>query len=180
MWNKAVKINGADPDFHRRDLWNAITPGDYPEWELGVQLFDEAFAERFAFDVLDATKIIPEEEVPVRIAGRMVLDRVVDNFFAVQPRTDLRPSDRLSILKNGPQSFQGCKLGVLVTDGVDARLLSGVHRPGRPGRHRLVYGKVLPAALLGAEDERGVVANSGPHGDEDRPVTVSATLAKWQ
>ncbi|MFZ0241568.1 MAG: catalase [Desulfobacterales bacterium] len=82
MWNEAVKINGADPDFHRRDLWEAITAGSYPEWELGVQLFDEAFAEKFDFDVLDATKLIPEEEVPVRIIGRMVLDRVVDNFFA--------------------------------------------------------------------------------------------------
>ena len=82
MWNEAVKINGADPDFHRRDLWDAITKGDFPEWELGLQVFDEAFADKFAFDVLDATKIIPEEEVPVRIVGRMVLDRVVDNFFA--------------------------------------------------------------------------------------------------
>ena len=81
-WNEAVKINGADPDFHRRDLWDAISQGDFPEWELGVQLFDEAFAEKFAFDVLDPTKIIPEEEVPVRIVGRLVLDRVVDNFFA--------------------------------------------------------------------------------------------------
>ena len=82
VWNEAVKINGADPDFHRRDLWDAINSGDFPEWELGVQLFDETFAEKFAFDVLDPTKIIPEEEVPVRIIGRLVLDRVVDNFFA--------------------------------------------------------------------------------------------------
>jgi catalase len=82
VWNEAVKINGADPDFHRRDLWNAIQQGDYPEWELGLQLFDEEFAERFAFDVLDATKIIPEEEVPIRRVGRLVLDRCVDNFFA--------------------------------------------------------------------------------------------------
>lgn len=81
-WNEAVKINGADPDFHRRDLWDAVSSGDFPEWELGVQLFDEAFAEKFTFDVLDPTKIIPEEEVPVRIIGRLVLDRVVDNFFA--------------------------------------------------------------------------------------------------
>jgi len=81
-WNEAVKINGADPDYHRRDLWDAINSGDFPEWELGVQLFDEDFAEKFAFDVLDPTKIIPEEEVPVRIIGRLVLDRVVDNFFA--------------------------------------------------------------------------------------------------
>ena len=82
LWNEAVKINGADPDFHRRDLWDAITGGDFPEWELGVQLFDQAFADSFDFDVLDATKIIPEEILPVRIVGRLVLDRVVDNFFA--------------------------------------------------------------------------------------------------
>ena len=82
VWNEAVKINGADPDFHRRDLWNAISSGDFPEWELGVQLFDEEFAEKFDFDVLDPTKLIPEELVPVRTVGRLVLDRVVDNFFA--------------------------------------------------------------------------------------------------
>ncbi|HEX3344437.1 MAG TPA: catalase, partial [Polyangiaceae bacterium] len=58
VWDEAVKINGADPDFHRRDLWNAITQGDYPEWELGVQLFDEEFADQFDFDVLDATKLV--------------------------------------------------------------------------------------------------------------------------
>ncbi|MES2625051.1 MAG: catalase [Pseudomonadota bacterium] len=82
MWNEAVKINGADPDYHRRDLWNAIKMGDFPEWELGLQVFDQEFADKFAFDVLDATKLIPEEEVPIRIVGRLVLDRVVDNFFA--------------------------------------------------------------------------------------------------
>ncbi|MBL8771836.1 MAG: catalase [Phenylobacterium sp.] len=82
MWNEAVKINGADPDFHRRDLWDAITLGDPPEWELGVQVFDDAFADSFEFDILDSTKIIAEELVPVRVVGRLVLDRVVDNFFA--------------------------------------------------------------------------------------------------
>jgi catalase len=82
VWDEAVKINGADPDFHRRDLWNAIQSGNYPEWELGLQLFDETFADSFAFDVLDATKLIPEEEVPIRRVGRLVLDRCVDNFFA--------------------------------------------------------------------------------------------------
>jgi catalase len=82
LWNEAVKINGADPDFHRRDLWDAITEGEPPEWELGLQLFDEAFADRFAFDVLDPTKLIPEEEVPIRRVGRLVLDRMVENFFA--------------------------------------------------------------------------------------------------
>ncbi len=81
MWNEALKISGADPDFHRRDLWNAITAGDFPEWELGLQLFDDDFAERFEFDILDPTKIVPEELVPVRRVGRLVLDRTVDNFF---------------------------------------------------------------------------------------------------
>jgi catalase len=82
VWNEAVRINGADPDFHRRDLWDAINSGDYPEWELGLQLFDDDFADSFDFDVLDATKVIPEELVPVRRVGRLVLDRTVDNFFA--------------------------------------------------------------------------------------------------
>ncbi|MDB6060330.1 MAG: Catalase [Verrucomicrobiaceae bacterium] len=82
LWNEALKINGADPDFHRRDLWDAIGSGDYPEWELGVQLFDDDFAEKFAFDILDATKLIPEEEIPVRRIGKLVLNRAVDNFFA--------------------------------------------------------------------------------------------------
>jgi catalase len=82
VWNEAVKINGADPDFHRRDLWNAIQSGNFPEWELGLQLFDDKFADEFEFDVLDATKLIPEEQVPVRRVGRLVLDRCVDNFFA--------------------------------------------------------------------------------------------------
>lgn len=81
LWDEAVKINGADPDFHRRDLWNAIQSGNYPEWELGLQLFDDAFADSFEFDVLDATKLIPEEIVPIRNVGRLVLDRCVDNFF---------------------------------------------------------------------------------------------------
>ena len=81
-WNEAVKINGADPDFHRRDLWQAIQSGNFPEWELQVQLFDQAFADSFDFDVLDPTKIIPEEILPPHPIGRLVLDRMPDNFFA--------------------------------------------------------------------------------------------------
>lgn len=82
VWNEALKLNGADPDFHRRDMWDAIKMGDFPEWELGLQVFDDKFADEFEFDVLDPTKIIPEEQIPIRIVGRMVLDRCVDNFFA--------------------------------------------------------------------------------------------------
>ena len=82
VWDEAAKIMGADPDFHRRDLWEAIESGHYPEWELGLQLFSEADAEKFSFDVLDSTKLIPEELVPVKAVGRMVLNRNPDNFFA--------------------------------------------------------------------------------------------------
>lgn len=82
LWDEAVKINGADPDRHRRDLWEAIETGDFPEWDLGVQMFDQDFADRFDFDVLDPTKIIPEEECPVEIIGTLTLNRLVDNFFA--------------------------------------------------------------------------------------------------
>ncbi len=82
IWDEALKLNGADPDYHRRDLWNAINTGDFPEWELAVQLFDDDFASKFDFDVLDASKIIPEELIPLKVVGRMVLDRNPDNFFA--------------------------------------------------------------------------------------------------
>ena len=82
VWDEAVKISGADPDFHRRDLWEAIEAGAYPEYELGVQIITEQEAEAFSFDVLDATKIVPEELVPVRPVGKLVLNRNPDNFFA--------------------------------------------------------------------------------------------------
>ena len=81
-WDEAVKIAGADPDFHRRDLWEAIETGTYPEYELGMQIFTEAQAEEFSFDILDATKLVPEELVAIIPVGKMVLDRNPDNFFA--------------------------------------------------------------------------------------------------
>ncbi|MET0289321.1 MAG: catalase [Pseudoxanthomonas sp.] len=82
VWDEAVKTAGADPDFHRRDLFEAINNGDFPEWELGVQLFTEEDAAKFPFDHLDSTKLIPEELVPLQIVGKLVLDRWPDNFFA--------------------------------------------------------------------------------------------------
>lgn len=81
-WDESVKIYGADPDFHRRDLWEAIEAGAFPEWELSFQLFSEEEAERFSFDILDSTKIVPEELVPLTPVGRLVLNRNPDNFFA--------------------------------------------------------------------------------------------------
>ena len=82
VWDEAVKISGADPDYHRRDLWERIESGVYPEWELGLQIFTDEQAEQFSFDILDSTKLIPEELVPVQPVGRMVLNRNPDNFFA--------------------------------------------------------------------------------------------------
>jgi catalase len=82
IWDETVTIAGADPDHQRRDLFERIDRGDFPEWELGIQAFDKALADSLDFDVLDSTKIIPEEMLPVRIIGRMVLDRYPDNFFA--------------------------------------------------------------------------------------------------
>ena len=82
VWDEAVKISGADPDFHRRDLWEAIEAGAFPEWELGLQIFTEEDAQKFPFDILDPTKIIPEELVPLTPVGKLVLNRNPDNFFA--------------------------------------------------------------------------------------------------
>ena len=82
IWDEAVKLAGADPDFHRRDLFEAIQAGDFPEWDLAVQLFTEDEAAAFPFDHLDPTKLVPEELVPLQVVGRMVLDRWPDNFFA--------------------------------------------------------------------------------------------------
>ena len=82
IWDETVKIAGADPDFHRRDLFEAIEAGNFPEWEFAVQLFSQQQADKFPFDHLDPTKLIPEELVPLQVIGRMVLDRWPNNFFA--------------------------------------------------------------------------------------------------
>ena len=92
LWDEALKINGADPDFHRRDLWEAISSGHFPEYELGLQIFDQDFADKFEFDVLDATKLIPEEAVPLEMVGKLILDRNVDNFFAETEQVAFCPS----------------------------------------------------------------------------------------
>ena len=93
MWDEAVKIAGADPDFHRRDLYEAIESGAFPEWDLCVQLFTQEEADGFPFDHLDATKLIPEELVPLQVIGRMVLDRWPDNFFAETEQVAFCPAN---------------------------------------------------------------------------------------
>lgn len=92
-WDEAVKIAGADPDYHRRDLYEAIAKGDFPEWEFGVQLLSQDEADALPFDILDATKVIPEELVPIRMIGRMVLNRNPDNFFAETEQAAFLPTN---------------------------------------------------------------------------------------
>ena len=92
IWDETVKIAGADPDYHRRDLFESIEGGDFPEWEFAVQLFTEEQAAEFPFDHLDPTKLIPEELVPLRVIGKMVLNRWPDNFFAETEQVAFCPS----------------------------------------------------------------------------------------
>jgi catalase len=95
-WDEAQKIGGADPDFHRRDLWEAIAAGQFPEWELGVQLIEAGKENDLGIDVLDATKLIPEELVPVQAIGRLVLNRNPDNFFAETEQVAFHPGHLVS------------------------------------------------------------------------------------
>ena len=90
-WDEAQKIAGKDPDFHRKDLWEAIDRGDFPEWELGLQLIDEDKAAKLGFDLLDATKLVPEEVVPITTVGRLVLNRNPDNFFSEVEQVAFHP-----------------------------------------------------------------------------------------
>jgi catalase len=91
IWDEAVKLAGMDPDFHRRDLWERINKGQYPEWELGVQIVAEEDARKFDFDILDATKLIPEILVPVQSIGKLTLNRNPDNFFAETEQVAFHP-----------------------------------------------------------------------------------------
>ncbi|WP_163379367.1 catalase [Cyclobacterium sp. SYSU L10401] len=91
LWDEAQKISGKDSDFHKKDLWNAIEEGDFPEWDLGVQLIPEEDEHKFDFDLLDATKLVPESEVPVQLVGTMTLNRNPANFFAETEQVAFHP-----------------------------------------------------------------------------------------
>lgn len=93
IWDEALKLQAADNDYHRRDLFEAIDSGAFPQWNLGIQVFDEAFASAQPYDVLDATKLIPEDDIPVRIIGTLTLNRNVDNFFAETEQVAFLPSN---------------------------------------------------------------------------------------
>ena len=93
IWDEALKLQAADNDYHRRDLFEAIDSGAFPEWDLCIQAFDREFAEAQPYDVLDPTKIIPEEILPLRVVGRMVLDRNPTNFFAETEQVAFCPAN---------------------------------------------------------------------------------------
>jgi catalase len=93
IWDEALKLQAADNDYHRRDLFEAIDTGAFPEWELGIQVFDQKFADAQPYDVLDATKLIPEEDVPVQTIGKLTLNRNVDNFFAETEQVAFLPTN---------------------------------------------------------------------------------------
>ena len=165
VWDEAVKISGADSDFHRRDLWEAIEAGAYPEWELGLQIFTEEQAETFTFDVLDATKLIPEELVPILPVGRMVLNRNPDNFFAeteqvafcvahVVPGVDFSNDPLLAGRIHSYVDTQISRLGGPNFHEIPINApLAGVHNNQRDGMHRqaIARGRVSyePNSLAG-------------------------------
>ncbi|MDZ4213991.1 MAG: catalase [Rhodocyclaceae bacterium] len=165
VWDEAVKIAGADADFHRRDLWDAIEAGEYPEWELGLQIFTEDQAEGFSFDVLDATKLIPQELVPVTPVGRMVLNRNPDNFFAeteqvafcaahVVPGIDFSNDPLLAGRIHSYTDAQITRLGGVNFHEIPINApLAPVHNNQRDGLHRqaIPRGKVAyePNSLAG-------------------------------
>jgi catalase len=93
IWDEALKLQAADNDYHRRDLFEAIDTGAFPQWDLGIQVFDQAFADAQPYDVLDATKLIPEEDIPVRLIGTLTLNRNVDNFFAETEQVAFLPTN---------------------------------------------------------------------------------------
>jgi catalase len=184
-WDEAVKISGADPDFHRRDLWEAIEAGAFPEYELGVQLFTELQAEKFSFDVLDATKLIPEELVPVQPVGRMVLNRNPDNFFAeteqvafctahIVPGLDFSNDPLLAGRIHSYIDTQITRLGGSNFHEIPINTpLTQVHNNQRDGLHR----QVIPRGRVNYEPNSlagGCPFQAGAKGFRSFPEPVSA------
>ena len=137
VWDEAQKLTGRDPDFHRRELWESIEAGDFPEYELGLQLIPEEDEFKFDFDLLDPTKLIPEELVPVQLVGKMVLNRNPDNFFAENEQAAFHPGHIVPGLDftNDPLLRAVCSLipirrSAVSADRTSTKFLSTV-RPAR-------------------------------------------------
>lgn len=165
VWDESQKLAGKDPDYHRRDLWDAINMGDYPEYELGVQMLEEEEEFKFDFDILDPTKFWPEEAIPVRRIGKMTLNRNVDNFFAETEQVAFHPANVVpGIDFTNDQLLQGRLFSYLDTQLIRLggpnfheipinRPVAPVHNNQRDGYHRMTIdrGRVsyFPNSLQG-------------------------------
>jgi catalase len=183
-WDEATKISGKDPDFHRRDLWEAIESGAFPEWQVGVQLVAEEDEHKFEFDLLDPTKIIPEEIVPVRIIGRIVLNRTVDNFFAETEQAAFHPGHIVSgidftndpLLQGRLFSYTDTQLSRLGSPNFHEipinRSIAPVHNNQRDAhmRQTIDKGRVAyePNSLAGGCPFQAMISEGGFHSHEER------------
>lgn len=177
VWDEAQKLAGKDPDYHRRDLWDAINKGDYPEYELGVQILEQADEFKFDFDILDPTKFWPEELIPVKRIGKMTLNRNVDNFFAETEQVAFHPGNVVPGIDftNDPL-LQGRLFSYLDTQLIRLggpnfheipinRPLAPVHNNQRDGYHRMTIdrGRVsyFPNSLQGNTPQPATDAEGG-------------------
>ncbi|WP_417363402.1 catalase [Galbibacter sp.] len=176
-WDEAQKISGFDSDFHRRDLWENIEKGNYPEWELGLQIFSQKEADKFSFDVLDPTKLIPEELVPVQRVGKMILNKNPENFFAETEQVAFHPGHIVPgidfsndpLLQGRLFSYSDTQLSRLGSTNFHElpvnRSLKPVHNNQRDGfmRHDIVKGKVsyFPNSLGGGCPYHAMIQGKG-------------------
>lgn len=183
-WDEAQRISGKNSDFHKQDLWEAIEQGQYPEWELGVQLVPEEEEHNFPFDLLDPTKIIPEEIVPVRRIGKMTLNRNPDNFFAETEQVAFHPGHLIPgidftndpLLQGRLFSYTDTQLSRLGGPNFHEipinRSIPEVHNHQRDGMHRMQVnkGKVAynPNTLAGGCPYQAKMAEGGFHSYEER------------
>ena len=171
VWNEAVKINGADPDFHRRDLWNAIQAGDFPEWELGLQLFDENSRSKFAFDVLDATKLIPEEQVPMRIRSGGSCSTAASTTSSPKPNRS-RSARRTSCPASTSPTIRCCRGA---TSRISTRKSSG--SAGRTSRYLPINAPKCPFHTLQQDGHMAYVNPKGRANYEPNSWTATAARA---
>jgi len=183
-WDEATKISGKDPDFHRRDLWEAIENGAFPEWDFGVQVVPEEDEHKFDFDLLDPTKIIPEEEVPVELVGTLTLTRNPDNFFAETEQIAFHPGHLVPgidfsndpLLQGRLFSYTDTQLSRLGSPNFHEipinRSINTVHNNQRDGhmRQQIVKGKVSyePNSIGGGCPFQAMMKDGGFTSQEER------------
>ncbi|WEK71285.1 MAG: catalase [Candidatus Chryseobacterium colombiense] len=183
-WDEAQRISGVDPDFHKRDLWESIEKGVFPEWDLGVQLIPEKDEHKFDFDLLDPTKIVPEEIVPVEIIGTLTLNKNPDNFFAETEQVAFHPGDLVPgidftndpLLQGRLFSYTDTQLSRLGSPNFHEipinRSINTVHNNQRDGhmRQQIVKGKVSyePNSIGGGCPFQAMMKEGGFTSQEER------------